>query len=839
MNIRICEISKIYYGKNGLQQTAVKDFSCEFTENGFYIVTGESGCGKTTLLNLIGGLDRPTAGSILFDERNLQSFSETEWEELRNLKIGYIFQNYALIEEETIRQNLEKVIDIREQEEKHSDIIANALSLVELDEDADKRVCDLSGGQKQRVAIARAVLKKPDLILADEPTGNLDSNNSDLIFRILKKLAKHSIVIVVTHDSKRSKLYADRELQLADGTLIRDITLKSHENDSYTIILNGENQGAFRQKEEAMSCLQKVIDCGDENEIAIYYSAAKKQEESGDEPSGSLKEVRKLTLRDRLRYLFENLSDLSVRDVILNICIILSLLVALVGFSVCINDYTKPIKKYYSDNNGKAIVSLDYSGTARHVTGTFFNNGEILRNQLWDAVGKENTFGILEGLELSTDDFSLVSFEEEEGTFIVDDPKETDSVSVYLQFKDSSLAFLTGKEPNSGDAIAITDYLADKLKLSETNVGEKLFLGGEWYTLSGIVQTDYEEYNPDLHIKMTDEYSEEAEYLRKIKYAVVYVDPGYLEAEKAGVLEKELCINVNGFDILNSNNVYKYTDNTVKIGVLDTLQSGDTVNIQISEEYAEDNGFSETSLPKTVTVNDLYHEKYSNAYYDELNLYNLVGGEVTIVGICEDASADIYVDRETYTSLVNTLYDAFYFDYYGVYLKNGSVDETVDALTDAEFKFRDPNIRLVYEWQLVMSKYRYIIGIITVLMFAVAIGLCVIKFLFVMKLNRKKIGILRIVGFEGGNIRNLYVTSAMYTFFMSYLLAIVGGTIFLHVFNRKIAAAEQLIRALTMYALDYIVCGACLIGIGCALLGIYCAVIRKCLRANLVDLVRL
>ncbi len=233
--IRLVEISKTYFSKNGQKIDALKNISLTFPNAGLVSIIGKSGCGKTTLLNMIGVLDRPDCGKIIVDgfreqPQNIVSYSERELDEFRNLFLGYVFQEYYLIEEWTVWQNIELVLKQQKsngcEEENSEKKIQKILEYVGLLGCENRLINELSGGQQQRVSIARALVKDPKIIVADEPTGNLDSETSRSIIDLLKRVSETCLVIMVTHDSEVAAEYSDRIIKLSDGCVVLDETTK-------------------------------------------------------------------------------------------------------------------------------------------------------------------------------------------------------------------------------------------------------------------------------------------------------------------------------------------------------------------------------------------------------------------------------------------------------------------------------------------------------------------------------------------------------------------------------------------------------------------------------------
>ena len=202
---------------------ALKGVSLKFRESEFVSILGQSGCGKTTLLNIMGGLDRYTSGDLIINGKSTKKFKDRDWDAYRNYKVGFIFQSYNLISHQTILSNVELALTIggiSKKERKQRAI--KALEEVGLKDHINKKPNQLSGGQMQRVAIARALVNNPDIILADEPTGALDTKTSVQIMEILKEIAKEKLIIMVTHNPELAEKYSSRIIRILDGIITED-----------------------------------------------------------------------------------------------------------------------------------------------------------------------------------------------------------------------------------------------------------------------------------------------------------------------------------------------------------------------------------------------------------------------------------------------------------------------------------------------------------------------------------------------------------------------------------------------------------------------------------------
>ena len=233
---------------------AMKNISINFRENEFVAILGPSGCGKTTMLNIIGGLDRYTSGDLVINGKSTKTFTDGDWDTYRNHSIGFVFQSYNLITHQTVLANVELALTLsgvskKERREK----AIEALKKVGLEKHIYKRPTQMSGGQMQRVAIARALINNPDIILADEPTGALDSETSVQIMELLKEVAKDKLVIMVTHNPDLALQYATRVIRCLDGSVIDDSNPFVPTEEDYKIEKEKAEEEKKKGKKPSMS----------------------------------------------------------------------------------------------------------------------------------------------------------------------------------------------------------------------------------------------------------------------------------------------------------------------------------------------------------------------------------------------------------------------------------------------------------------------------------------------------------------------------------------------------------------------------------------------------------
>lgn len=229
--IEIKNLSKKYKSKSGVMTTALDNISLKLPKRGLIAIVGKSGSGKSTLLNIIGGLDKADQGEILLNKKDVLKFKGKKLNLYRNTYLGFIFQDYNLISNLNVKENLEVALELQKQKNDNFQV-EEILKKIDLSGYEKRKVNELSGGQKQRIAIARALIKEPQILLADEPTGNLDTQTSKDIFELLKEISKEKLVILITHDYESAKKYSDGICEISDGKITKNTISEIEDVDS-------------------------------------------------------------------------------------------------------------------------------------------------------------------------------------------------------------------------------------------------------------------------------------------------------------------------------------------------------------------------------------------------------------------------------------------------------------------------------------------------------------------------------------------------------------------------------------------------------------------------------
>lgn len=234
--IELKNIKRTYQSKSGSTTEALKGISLEFGKKGMTFILGKSGSGKSTLLNILGGLDKYDGGDLCILGKSTKDFKTADFDSYRNTYVGFVFQEFNLLEDYNVYENVLLALQLQ-QKEVNPEEIETLLEKLELAELKERKVNELSGGQKQRVAIARALIKNPKIILADEPTGNLDSDTGRQVMNLLKEISKEKLVLVVSHDRESAYQYGDRIIEIVDGKIVSDAGVSvPKEEEEYQVV---------------------------------------------------------------------------------------------------------------------------------------------------------------------------------------------------------------------------------------------------------------------------------------------------------------------------------------------------------------------------------------------------------------------------------------------------------------------------------------------------------------------------------------------------------------------------------------------------------------------------
>lgn len=569
--IKLKHVTKTYFDDQNEQVTALNDVMLQFPETGLVVISGTSGCGKTTLLNILGGLDKPTSGEVYLDDVRIDNESECWWDSFRGSSLGFIYQDFNLLEHMTVRENIHLPLALQSIDEKtRQDRISEIIEKLGLKEYLGKKTGKLSGGQKQRVAIARALVTGSKIILADEPTGNLDKENSENVFQILKEIAKTRLVVVVTHDAALAGEYADRLIQIAYGTI-----------ESERII--EENVG---QAEDSVL-----------KEVPI-------------EPS-----QRRLSWSECLKFAMEAMKQRKTRCFVSVMIFSITMLFILVICQAVFRDDSIPMTKYLLEKEQIAIplymvVPDAYRNLAEEEQ---IDSGK----NLYDVISK------------NVDTSRLFCVGGGESIF----PNETtriDAQSIFVGQENEQYFTYEGIFPKKSNEIAIASDLAKELGNPKDMIGSKLALERGEYTITAIVTQICGKDIEDIYVddgwgknvfKKLIIFSNEA--LTEMKRSSSLYISGF------GVT-----VHTDPFyQVTTYNDVRPVSDELNLITGRMPKSANEVVISEAMYEYGQQ--LSKNLLDKPYRLKNLYDSKYGCSYWNMLNLYDYIGDSVTIVGVVD------------------------------------------------------------------------------------------------------------------------------------------------------------------------------------------------------------
>ena len=757
--IRFVNVSKEYRSKKGQITKALNDINIDLGNKGLVFIIGKSGSGKSTLLNILGGLDSKTSGHIYIDNKDIDSFKEKDYDSYRNTYIGFIFQDFNLLEEYNVFDNvmlsaklLRKKVDKEE--------ILNLLERLGLKGLEYRNINELSGGQKQRVGIARALIKNPKVILADEPTGNLDSHSSLETFKLLKEISKEKLVVVVSHDLESANTYADKILELQDGTAIRnDLTVEEKDDNTFSLT---KSRLPFKE------CLHFALTSLKSNKIKLFFTII-------------------LTM---ISLVFMGISvNTSMFDK-----------------NILATDTLIENKETYYDISYVNIINPSF--------------GEVRELPMTDKIisdfEKENNI-TANPMYYIYDNNSILSFEP------INDKDTIIPITTYVEIKDDKLlSNIIGTIPKTNNEIVIHKYLADTIMEKGikdingnlfkptsydnlVNSRRELPFGLNNVIISGIIDDDNSRYSDLNNQTISQDYS------------------SYYASKAYTIYGKSLDLKFNTTDeailnhaILNEDEVLKdgitgikvYNNNSDVITPITNLNSDEViVSLNYLQEYVD--GFKEeldiylgnnsgdyntllsTFVTNYITTNNLivpFETHYNTkGYYKDLKV---AGVSLTDNYISKDYLEEIK-NEVVHKELISfRVYDDNETSLLKIFRKYPSYEDDARGKTlFITMPYSDDINSLAYIYSF-LNKYINIVTLVfilfTILLFS--------NFIYVsINYSKKQIGILRALGTNKGDIIRIFLYESLTVGIISYIVSIILWFIIISILNNSIFGSRGFI----------------------------------------------
>ena len=587
--LEVKNLIKIYHTKGGAEVRALDDISLAFPDKGMVFLLGRSGSGKSTLLNVCGGLDAPDSGEIIVKGKSSKDFSAGDFDSYRNTYVGFIFQEYNILNEFSVEDNIALALELQGKP-KDKQEIAKLLEQVDLTDFAKRKPNTLSGGQKQRVAIARALVKNPEIIMADEPTGALDSNTGKQVLDTLKKLSEDKLVIVVSHDREFAEEYGDRIIELKDGKVINDAVKEylppdvkdenvSIVSDNTIFIKKGSKlttQDFTKIKKFVSECDDDILISKDQTGIKYYKKANKISDDNSKECFKQLtsQPQQKTYSDDENKFIRSRLplkhaikigvSSVKVKPVRFTFTIILSVIAfILFGLFSCLMLYDaqevniQSIKdadvEYLNMSKFYKVTDLRYDSPDD--TPTPLDRPYVANMSDEDLNNVKSKFGngIIPVYKLSQCDIDNLS---------IDTYKQSLYNGRIYGFipADAPVNYVLGKAPSCNDQIAISQFLFDTIKsgqLKDNNAKEitvntfediEIRINGKTFSVSGVFES---EKVPEGYKKLatqTDTSGRWSNYMQSGFYGYVAIDPAAFDSFKTttGIENSEILMDSYG-----------------------------------------------------------------------------------------------------------------------------------------------------------------------------------------------------------------------------------------------------------------------------------------------------
>ena len=804
--IRVKNLIKIFKSKKKDKCIALDNVSFTLEDKGFVFIIGKSGSGKTTLLSIIGGLDNLTKGEISINGNLFSKFKEKDYVNYRNTMIGYIFQDFHLIDELTIYENIKISLDL--QNNKDVSLIGEMLEKVGLKGYENRYPNELSGGEKQRIAIARALIKNPRIILADEPTGNLDTKTTSQVLSLLKELSKERLVIIVSHNLNDAREYADQIIELSSGKIINDLMRNDKYSDEVKLIDDElfipvhkkflDKESDFINSKLIEGKIKRITQVDD-----IFIKNNKKEkEEIIDDPLTN----KKFSLKNMLNLSFKFLKKDAVRLVLYSF--VVACLIVILGLSQLIVsfDSSSIIEKELKNINQNSvsifkedIVNADIEIDKNCVLpideediNKYYNAG--YKGNIYELVNVPLDYGtsflLSEYHKPNKVSYKDIYHSGTRGTLITTED--------YLIDTFGSLEYVALCDEIKDEGIYITDYSADAILFYKNGsfidynsiLGKHKSMGVNYYAyINGIIKTDYKEkYNSIFDTLMNVDITKEElmSLINSEEYRAYYDD-----------VVQNLSISYT----MNKN----FKEDFVASNSRSWVPVENSLFIKDNKEYEIERYFENGAVRSNYILNDdeivMSYEKYNtffNTNYNEGNMNEFTPVDVefkyyrnhdvnkeeviysTNLKITKLIKGNVvYVNDKVFKEILshNTFTLGLYFD------DISNVSLISDVAFENGFSFNS----IIAE---VLTTITKAVNVFSGFFNIIFIGLCVAAFLILanygMKLvkDRKyEIGVLKALGIKDKDLISIFGVQIIIAILLIIMMYIIGSILFIDLSN--------------------------------------------------------
>ena len=842
--LSVKNLVKIYQqGKDKKNKVvALNNVSIDFPEKGLVFLLGKSGSGKSTLLNAIGGLDSFDSGEIIIKGKSSKDFSQSDFDSYRNTFIGFIFQEYNILENFTVQKNLALALELQGKKVSKEEI-NKLLEQVDMLDYAKRKPNQLSGGQKQRVAIARALIKNPEIIMADEPTGALDSNTGKQVMETLKELSKEKLIIVVSHDRDFAETYGDRIIELKDGKIISDTTKKevlatktisglSVVNDKYIHIKKGQkltnedfeiikkqiqdnlsdSDTIISLDEEANKAVKKVESITDDGNQEAFLKTEPDDIEKLEYNGKNLKLIKsRLKFSDSFKM---GASSLKNKVGKLFFTILLSFFAFTVfGIVDAFSCWNRADSVYgtmqKSGNTNIAFIKEKNVGT--------YSDSRVITNADINLINEEFPEYMIKPVAGATNYLSNNIYIDNYGSISTNNPLYTPAISGYVYFTEediNSFGFdLEGRLPTNENEIAISKHIFESIKKCKEEItswqGLRINTGkfDDYKTVVGIIDdhTNLSKYTNMTENELMNNSYNIQQFMNYNFTNLAYVsEPVFNEISSEGITayyyltvgETNLGYQFNKDEIRTNEDVYEeygydgsYYNSYAEFLGLSYYKDGvinpdGTLNLGKNEiivsEYVLNNILDyESKLQEGLTITVSFDYEGTEKV-----------AEFTVVGIMNRYS--YLCSQDTFNSSVAPLFSGYEF----------AVTTLTGTDSDREFvrfleNYNDENIRYTIQSDATstLNMFESMLSSVTSVFLYVAIAFAVFASLLLMNFistsisyKKREIGVLRALGARGSDVFGIFFNESMVIALINFALAAIATFVGCTLINSSIIA---------------------------------------------------
>ncbi len=806
MLLKLENIKKTYGTDTGVTFRALKDVSLTFGDKGLVFIVGRSGSGKSTLLNIIGGLDKPDSGNIIVGDVNVAEMSGKEVDAYRNTVIGFVFQDFNLVTSMNVRDNVKLALELQSKTDDGK--VEKAIADVGMQEKAHSRVLNLSGGQKQRVAIARALVKEPQIILADEPTGALDSKTGEEVMSIFRSLAEKKLVVVVTHDMEKAIAYGDRIIEMRDGNVYSDIERRTktddnratQEQDKSSFVLpnlirleKGERLG----EAELTQINETLYDNGksfvfvesDPLKVQALIPQVGESVRNDRVTAGFAPYVEKDTENKHIDFINSKLpvsskiklglSNLNLKKVKMILTVILSVFTfILFAVAISFNFYDVPNAVAQTVNkSGDKTVAIMHDGGGGSL-------GKISDTQIADLKTKNPDITFYEQSSLGMS----VTYTIYNGFTGFDGVYEADSI------KDFGYTLIAGSDvPLNYNTVIMSQYAASKLLENGAvtadgitdMVGRNVMLNNENFTIGGIFaspvsygETDAAKYETDERVFLDKLFVKRGfieDYINRIAqfdsgFSVYISYTSTLQSGYYGA-RQNVEFAVGNEEYYDADEFYISTSD-IDGGAAEIKSTNDII---ISDNVLK-NGFGIYQRSEEyTTINDLNKDltRELTLYYNGLPVY--VSRDFKVKGVMRGAgfgANGILLSAD----LLDGIFENVVYTKMLVAINNGNADDVetlIDTVYDGGFGLQAEYVGQYNDVFAFLSTFKAVILAISIVMSLVILMLLYSFIASSITLTRKNIGILRALGAKKADTFTIYALEGFAVTIISIILSVV------------------------------------------------------------------